>query len=321
MLLKDDVPVADDPRYQPQVYRSRTALAVVAPTWRVSTKFAFDPDYLEAYKRNPTVALRDYGSVASYSIEGYLRDPGLLDLRVNLDRESPLTEEGRFKDWFIPKGNHHYFIHMDMSARRDATGFAMGHWDKNAEKLLQGSGVTRGMAVVDLMVQIKALPGKDIDFDSLRQMIYTLRDRGFYIRKVTMDQFQSVDMMQALMKRGFDVELYSVDRNTEAYDTMLELMLQGMIDFYLYPPFMDEVRRLIVKDGKKVDHPPKGSKDVSDAVAAVITHSRISSAFEPAATSQTVSREKAFEAAETHEGLEKRARILGFKDETSTTYI
>jgi hypothetical protein len=81
------------------------------------------------------------------------------------------------------------------------------------------------------------------------------------------------------------VSLLSVDRNTEAHDTLKELILDAR--FFIYPGEGDikddnnqsviaqafrEWRALRLINGKKVDHPLGGSKDLVDALAGAAYH-------------------------------------------------
>ena len=42
------------------------------------------------------------------------------------------------------------------------------------------------------------------------------------------------------------------------------------VEFPYHEKFMSEIRRLELVQGKKVDHPSKGSKDCADAVAGAV---------------------------------------------------
>jgi hypothetical protein len=92
----------------------------------------------------------------------------------------------------------------------------------------------------------------------------------------------SVDSVQLLIKQGIPAEVQSVDRSTEAYDTLKEQIYKGLLDIYHHPVFIRECEELIRKPNGKVDHPEmsyrrsleegrkEGSKDLADAVAAVV---------------------------------------------------
>jgi len=78
-----------------------------------------------------------------------------------------------------------------------------------------------------------------------------------------------VDSIQILKSRGIEAEILSVDKDTKAYDTFKEMLHTKRFDCYYYEPLHKEYQRLELIKGKKVDHPPGGSKDVCDAVAGV----------------------------------------------------
>jgi hypothetical protein len=118
----------------------------------------------------------------------------------------------------------------------------------------------------------------------VRQIVYHLKnDRGYRIKKVTLDGFQSTDTLQQLAKRKFQTEYISVDKDILPYHDLREAIYEERVEF---PRFMSlkkhgdlepveiavhELLRLIEKDNGKIDHPEGGSKDVSDAMAGVVT--------------------------------------------------
>ena len=101
----------------------------------------------------------------------------------------------------------------------------------------------------------------------MRQIIYDLSARGFFIRSVSFDGYQSVDSIQQLINKGYDAKMISCDRDMKAYDTFKDFVNTSRFDSCRHDFFLLECARLEQKDGKKVDHPPNGSKDLADAVA------------------------------------------------------
>ena len=191
---------------------------------------------------------RDFMAMPALVIEPYFKQFQLIEQSINHNYEHPVDEQGRFKPWFKGQGKA-YRIHVDLSHKRGATGFCMGH--------NQGDTV-----VIDLKLRIKAPAGGEINFAEIRAMIFELRARGFDIFGVTYDGWQSIDSMQILQQQGFQCEILSVDRDTSVYDTLKERIYTGK--------FLGELRRLEFVEGKKINHPPHGSKDVADAVAGVV---------------------------------------------------
>lgn len=119
-------------------------------------------------------------------------------------------------------------------------------------------------------VMAEEFPDDEIDFAVIREFIMSLRGLGFNIVMVTYDAYQSADSIQRLRQAGFSVDTLSVDRNTEAYDLLKELIYTGCCALPNHPLLMQELCQLEFIKGKKVDHPPRGSKDVADAVAGAV---------------------------------------------------
>ena len=83
----------------------------------------------------------------------------------------------------------------------------------------------------------------------------------------------SADSLQQLNAKGFNAEVLSIDRTTLPYENLKTAFYEGRVVLYDYPILLAELRALErVQEGKhiKIDHPPKGSKDCSDALAGAL---------------------------------------------------
>ena len=230
---------------------------------------------------------------------------------INPNRVSPVEGDPtwtndilklKFKEFFRPIKNQPYFIHIDLAKGKesgDYMGIAMGHFTRNktinlsddyVKELTKAEGFSTSSistqkqpaAVIDFMMQVRARPSQEIIFDEIRQFVQGLYKSGFNIKLVTYDGWQSIDSLQLLIKAGIPAEIQSVDRNTEAYDTLKEQIYKGLLDIYQHPVFIRECEELIRKPNGKVDHPElsyrrsleegrkEGSKDLSDAVAGCV---------------------------------------------------
>ena len=90
----------------------------------------------------------------------------------------------------------------------------------------------------------------------------------FHSTLVTMDTWQSVDSLQQLKQKGYAAEHLSVDTKMDPYDNLKSAFYEDRIDIYNYPKLFKELRQLEKDEKKKkIDHPPKGSKDIADALA------------------------------------------------------
>lgn len=244
----------------------------------------------EVYRRNfvnnPEKALKDLAGMPPLVTDPFIS----LVAKIEAARDrwmqrypgfsSPVDARGRLQPWFKATNTLKRAAHIDLaySGNGDACGIAMGH----VPQMVKINGELKPYIVIDFLMRIKALPGREIFLGDVRTQIYNLRDSlGFKINMVTMDGFESTDTMQQFQRRRFGVEYVSVDKEILPYHDLREAIYEDRIDF---PPYITEIHgesgtteveiliqelSQLVDDGKKIDHPLNGSKDVADAVAGV----------------------------------------------------
>lgn len=219
-------------------------------------------EHLMSFKRNFVKQLRDLCAIASRAVDPYIINYGYWKEIADTSSLRHPFHDGRFEDWFRGQGQISA-VHVDLGTGkvgRCACGIALACIDPlNSEKIS-----------VPFMEAIRAPEGGEVDFSKVREVIVTLRDLGFDIRYVTFDGWNSIDSRQILEKLGFNVEYLSLDRTLEPYETFKESVNLGKVDFYNHEVFLDEVEGLELIEGKKVEHAPDGTKDVTDAVAGAV---------------------------------------------------
>lgn len=239
-----------------EVWRSRdgSEIAVVAATWELNRKVTFESLQPE-FKRNPAQAWRNYGSKVGGGIIGAIKDPNAVIAHVNQMRMDPWDYRNhKLHEYLRGRKGVRYFMHFDLSKNNDRTGIALVHREAT------------GVVIVDFMHAIQAKPGKNIDYEELRDFVYWFHAHGFVIEMVTYDQWQSEETRQVLEKKGFKTDARSADKTPAPYDTIIDMLLNDRLDYYNHPIFLREMQQLRT-NGLKYDHPKGGSKDVSDAVA------------------------------------------------------
>ena len=234
------------------------------------------PFLYKAFIASPTKAYRDFGAMPSPTLNPFFESPKMLLERYNPDRKhDPIRKDGTIENWFTPIDRMSFHtIHIDLALTGDACGFALGH---NA-----GSTEEGGTKIyIDLMMRIKGSKEAPVRIGKVREYIYALTALGFPIGLVTYDGFQSSDSMQILEGKGYRTEYLSVDRTMAPYSNFKESITENRLDYYYIKSgdesepsasevFIREAMQLEEIRGKKIDHPPKGSKDVADAVAGVV---------------------------------------------------
>lgn len=203
-----------------------------------------------------------------------------------------------FADEFQPVHGVPYAVHIDLAHTGDKAGFAMCHVSgkhgRDRDEADETRLITMPEITLDLAHQFAQGPHGEIELRWARQLVFRLVERGFNIKTVTLDGYQSVDTIQmlnaALASRNPQLpaekrkvaDYLSVDRNTEAYDTLKSAIYSQLFKGYRLPIcgegataeeciWFREMKGLQRIGGlslrAKIDHQPYGSKDVSDAIA------------------------------------------------------
>lgn len=253
-----------------RIFCKRKPVWLAKPSSAYSGKFfqaeGFDIplEYQSIYLRNPERFKRDYMALPSLALEPYFKNWALVEACISPALDNPIEYmTGALRSWFKGKPGMQYYGHIDLSLTSDCTGIALVHREKIENK---------EYIIADLLMKIKPPKDGEIDLAGIRSIILELKARGFGIAKCTFDQFQSASSIQELNKMGIASERLSVDKDLAPYETLKEAMYTGKLKMYHYPELMEELSRLELVEGKKVDHPASvgSGKDVSDALAAAV---------------------------------------------------
>lgn len=245
--------------------------------------------YEKNFRNNPEKALRDLAGIPplagsafislSYKIEDavarwkelYSRDEG----PVSSDPVRPVIAE-----WFRATTPLIRTVHLDIGITNDAAGIVMGHVSHLVKD--EDTGEEKPFIVIDCMIRCIAPKGGEVIIADLRKYIYNLKARGFRIRGVTMDGFQSTDTRQQMRKKKFKTDYLSIDKSKLPYEDLRDALYEDRIAI---PPYVTRInvgdsedveiaiRELseLEENDRKIDHPASGSKDVADGIAGVVT--------------------------------------------------
>jgi hypothetical protein len=169
--------------------------------------------------------------------------------------------------------------HVDLALTRDRCGVAVG-CSPGQQRVVRIDPETghryeelAPQLWYDLLVEICAPPGGEIDIAEVRDLLELLRRHGFRLRFVTYDSWQSAESIQQWKRKGVQADTLSVDADLEAYDALKTGLYEGRVSYYESPPLHRQLVELEINYvKKKVDHRPRGSKDLSDAAAGVAKH-------------------------------------------------
>lgn len=257
----------------------------------------FRAKFLEDIERN----LCDIAGISSSTLSKYM-SAQLVSECINTNLSNPLPDviecgngkedTAQYYNFFamdkVPQEmmSKPLFIHLDMSVSGDMTGIA-GVWISGKKTSSDSSQQSRDLSFrLAFSTSIKAPKGRQISFEKNRNFIRWLKEKGFKIKKITSDTFQSYDTGQQLKAEGFDYEILSVDRVDadhvcKPYQYLKSTIYEKRFEMYksnrLFDEFIDVERNI---NTGKVDHTPNGHKDALDAVCgATFTASKMAEEF------------------------------------------
>ena len=245
--------------------------------------------YYENFLDDIDIALTDIAGLSTTSSSRYIAGPRIATVK-DLSLQNPFSQEileignspddtHQYYDFFdISKLPQEYlykplYIHLDMSTTGDKTGIA-GTWIVGKKPPVEGQPQSKELFYQPaFVVSIKAPKGFQISFEKNRQFIYWLREQGFNIKGVSFDTFQSADLNQQLMARGFETQIISVDRVTDRiclpYQYLKSTIYEERIKLFEHKLLTEELIGLERNNNNgKIDHTPSGinSKDSADAL-------------------------------------------------------
>jgi len=249
-------------------YRYPGVFALKRPSWEVNPTIKIDsPAMVIAFHSNKADALGRFACMPSDSVDAafFKNKQAIEDSFV---APNGVDNDGVFLDDFRPKPDTKYFVHVDLAKVHDRCAVALAHVDswvnvKVGEHYSEMYPIVR----VDAVRWWKPSHDKPMDYKDVSDYIISLKQRGFDLKLVTFDRWNSNDTMNLLGTYHIKTDLLSVAN--KHYDDFLSVMYDKRLVGPRIPELVEELRMLrYVKD--KVDHPRAGFKDLSDAVCGAI---------------------------------------------------
>lgn len=246
-------------------YRIPKVFALKRPTWEVNPTRTIE-DFKIAFYTTPTDALSRFACMPPEAVDAFFKSREKIEKAFTT--RNAVDDMGRFDESFKPIDDTDYFIHVDLAQKHDHCAVAMSHvsqWVK--VRSFNDYEQVAPMVVVDAVRWWTPTTDKSVDFTDVKDYIISLKSRGFNIKLVTFDRWNSHDMMNQIKNYNISTEILSVAKRH--YEDMALGIMEERISGPQIKLLIDELLQLrIMRD--KVDHPRKGSKDLADAVCGSI---------------------------------------------------
>lgn len=248
--------------------------------------------YKVQFKKNPDAALRDVVGIATDAITPFFRKRSKIAdaMQRGLDNGMlPWTEKDEYDlstdgmpEWIeanFPTSDRvrqrPHFIHVDLSKNKDRCGIGVVRFDGLVNQVSEADpDIFEVLPKLSVVAAIGIQPSvvHELDIAEVRGFCLALTRMGINVQSLTFDGFASNESIQMTRKFGIHSEVISVDRGTEPYENTRDVLYQDRLDItpgaQLLQVEMNTVEYYPEKD--KVDHPPRGTKDVADGVVGAV---------------------------------------------------
>ncbi|QZE60257.1 hypothetical protein pEaSNUABM36_00004 [Erwinia phage pEa_SNUABM_36] len=176
---------------------SEKLLGIHAPTWKMNPDMPRDSEFLlEAFKRDPVGAARDYGAEAPLSANPFITQPTFI--------ADAIREKGRSMCTYT----HHIIRHKDGERQRygslvkaasttRASILAIdAGFSNNSFALVTGSRGDDGIISVDCLVEIVPKPGIPLNYTLIFDELLIPLCKARNVRVMLADQWQSLKLLQ-----------------------------------------------------------------------------------------------------------------------------
>ena len=248
-------------------YKEPKVFALKRPTWEINPTIKIE-DLAANFYRDQIDALSRFACMPPEAIDALFNSREKVE-RAFSNLNIAIDDNGQFKEWFQPEDDKYYYIHVDLAQKHDHCAVTMAHVDKWVTMKMAGAYTNaQPYVIVDAVKYWTPTKEKAVDFTEVKNYIISLKQKGFNIKRVTFDRWNSFDMMEQLKSYGMNCEILSVAK--KHYEDMLLGVMEERINGPRLNLLIDELLELRIVKKDKVDHPRKGSKDLADATCGAI---------------------------------------------------
>mgnify|MGYP006078175899 CR=1 FL=1 len=187
-------------------YKYPRVFALRRPTWEINPTRKIT-DFKIQFLTNPIDALSRFACMPPEAVDAFFRSREKIE--TCFSGPNGVESSGRFADWFVPKEETEYFIHVDLAQKHDHCAVSMAHVDKWVKiDTFNDYDVINPFVIVDAIRWWTPTADKTVDFKDVKNYILELRSRGFRIKLVTFDRWNSFDIMNELKSVTTSVKEY-----------------------------------------------------------------------------------------------------------------
>lgn len=249
-----------------ELYKIPKVYAIKRPTWDVNPTRTV-ADFEQLFYADYADAIMRFACMPSYASDAFFKQRDKLEACMTL--RNPIDSAKRIDSTFTPKPDTIYYIHSDLAQKVDKCAIAIAHVDKWVMvKTFNDYQRIVPEVIVDAVVWWEPRKEGAVDLSAVKDWIIDFRRQGFRIGMASFDRWNSFDIQQELKAVGIKTDTLSVAK--QHYEDLLMLVYEERINMPHIDLLLDELGELRIVSDKKVDHPRKKSKDLSDAMCGAV---------------------------------------------------
>lgn len=236
-------------------------LTIWKPTWELNPDLT--EEVLAAEKlKDPEEYARQYGAEPGLAVKSFFEEALMKYIEDHMKDNNIFGEEGRFiREVKSAPDAKFYIIATDPSAKNDTFGLSIGYVTHDNRIVIVGT------------TSFSAPKGQLIDTEKIKHVIRPLLEK-LYVKYYIFDIYMHSDLVSLVQE--YSVEAF---QHTLARPDWLRFKDDLRDDpqstqLVKFPQLLEEMKLLLDVKEKKVDHPPKGSKDAADSVCQITSFIR-----------------------------------------------
>ncbi len=247
-------------------YALPRTFALKRPTWEVNPTRSIE-DFKTAFWTDPADAKMRFLCQPTTASDAFFRNREKLQDAMTI--RNPVDGSRVLEDSWKPQEDKVYFVHADLAQLVDKCAVAVAHVEKwvQVEVMNQYTQIVP-LVVVDMIAWWEPSKHGPVNLSDVKNWIVSLRRRGVNLGLVTFDRWNSFDIQQELREVGIRSETLSVAK--KHYEDLAMLVYEDRVALPHIELLLQELTELKVVNDKRVDHPRKGSKDLSDAMCGAV---------------------------------------------------
>lgn len=247
-------------------YTMPKVFALKRPTWEVNPTRSIE-DFKMAFFTDPADARMRFLCQPTISSDAFFRNKDKISNSMTV--RNPLDATRRIDETWTPNSDKTYYVHADLAQRVDKCAVAVAHVERwvQIEVMNQYTQIVP-LVVVDMIAWWEPSKHGPVNLSDVKNWIIGLRRKGANLGLVTFDRWNSFDIQQELREVGIKSETLSVAK--KHYEDLAMLVYEDRLALPHIEILLTELTELRVVNDKKVDHPRKGSKDLSDAMCGAV---------------------------------------------------